>query len=193
MTIIEMMVALALLGMLIGMVVMIYMTGASAWRKGDTRSELLQDALVTSSSLASEIEQSTYGGLEAAPSGEGVAVLSLRDGQGNFELSDTGAPIWQRWVVYYFKSGEIRQTEVPWVAPPEDRVTPMPLSAYNPPLSITDYLNGGRVIARNVYDAEFTLVPGTASVSFHIELSKRRYGRPDPEFVTFDSVLTTRN
>lgn len=193
MTIIEMMVALALLGMLIGIVLLVYMTGASAWRKGDTRSELLQDALVASSNLAQDVEQSTYGGLEATPTGDAVAVLSLRDSQGSFQLSDDGTALWQRWVVYYVRGGQILKTEVPWVAPPEDRTTPMPLSAYNPPLTLADYLNGGRVIARNVYDADFAMVPGTAAVSLHIELRKKRYGRQDPEAITFDSVLTTRN
>lgn len=193
MTLLEMLLTISLLGLLMGAVLTIYVSGARAWRKTDARSELLGEAQVCTSNLVADLERSTYAGLELGSGGDALAIASLYDKDGKFELTLDGTPVWQRWIVYYLRDGAVHRTEVPWTAPLADRAEATTLASLNPPLTVDDYCSGGRVLARNVYDVDFSVIPGTSLVSARLELRKKRYGHPEPEKVRLDTLIKTRN
>lgn len=191
-TLIEVLVCTALFGLLLGMVLAIYVTGASAWSKGDARTELVGAAQVAMTSLVHDFESSSTLGLSVAPDGQSAAAISYLDDQGAFVLDDQGRPIWQKWIVYSFRNGELWRREEPWPLPAAARANPVPIEQLSPPLTVVDYLAGGRAIARNVHAVQFALLPD-GNVSLKIELRKHRYGSPAPEKVVLSSVVRARN
>ncbi len=188
----EVLVSISILGLLTGLLLMIYISGASATRKGDTRAELVADAQVALANLSTDLERAPAVGISVAPDRQSLAVLSAIDEQGLFQLDDEGEAVWQRWHVYYLENGELRKASVNWTADPVTRATPLPIDSLNPPLTVVDYESNGRVIARNVYSMDVELL-ANGNTSLKLELRKKRYGRPDPETFMLQSVVRSRN
>ncbi len=189
MTLIEMLISLSLLGVIISTVLAIYVMGFQAWRKGDVRGDLLAAMQVSSARLVGDIEKTNYASVSIGPTGDSVALLSAIDSAGQFQLDPNGRPIWQRWVVYYQSAGELLQLEVPWTAPPADRVNPLPIEHLGG--SLADYLSGGRVVARNLYDFEVSVIPDTPMLELRLDFQKSS-GR-QTEQVEMKTLIKTRN
>ncbi len=188
----EVLVSVSVLGLLTGMLLMIYISGASVTRKGDTRAELVADAQVALANMTSDLERSPAIGISVAGDRQSLAVLSAMDEQGQFQLDDEGRAVWQRWHVYYTDNGELRKASVNWTADPLTRATPIPIDSLSPPLTVNDYETGGRVLARNVYGLDVEIL-ANGNTSLKLELRKKRYGRPDPETFELQSEVRSRN
>lgn len=192
MTLAEMMVSLGLLLIIMGMVLAVYIAGVKVWRKGGTRSELLQDLQVATSNMANDLARTSYASVSIGPGNDSIAVLTLFDDDGNFAMNSAGDPIWDRWVIYSRQSDTLVRSEVAWPATPDIRATPIPIEQLSPPLTIVDYVATGRVIARDIYDFEVLVVPDTTSISLKLHLLKQVPQAP-PERVRVDTVIATRN
>lgn len=193
-TLVELLVCTVLLGMLLGMVLAVYVTGASAWSKGDARTELVAGAQLAVSAMVQDLERSSPQSLSVSPDLQAVSALSPLDDQGQFKLDDQGRPIYQRWVLYSLNpKGELLRTQVPWTEAETVRVSPIPIEQLAPPQTIVDYLGGqSKVVARNLTRAQFKLLPDQ-TVSLQVELQKKRYGSPNPETVRLETLVKARN
>ncbi len=188
----EVLVAISVLGLLTGLLLMIYISGASVTRKGDTRAEPLADAQVALANMTADLERAPATGISVAADGGSLAVLSAMDEQGQFQLDDQGEALWQRWHVYYVSNEELHRASVNWTADQTTRATPIPIEGLNPPLTIDDYETGGRVLARNVDNLDAEIL-ANGNIAVRLELSKKRYGRPDPETLQLQSEVRSRN
>ncbi len=188
-TLIEAMVAYMLLAILFLMMFFIYRTGASAWKKAEAQTQLLQEAQVVTGRLSREIERSVYAsaGLDPGPgTGTAVAFLSCwNDATGEYDY-DPGSrsPLWHKYLICYYNAAtqEVFWTETPLVPPSS---TPAPLAA------LATFRNGGKLLARNVTRCDFTL--SEDMLELQLELSRKRYGSETLEVVQLPLRVFFRN
>lgn len=192
MTLLEMLISLSLLAIIMTAVMAIYIVGVGAWRKGGVRAELLQDLQVASSRIVKDLERTSYASLSIGPTRDTISVLTMFDETGQFALDANGKPIWDRWVVYFRVGDELRRQEVAWGATPDVRATPVPIELLSPPQTLANYASGGRVIARDIYNFEVSVVPDTTSISVKLRL-RRDVPRSGPQLVHLETVVGTRN
>lgn len=78
-TLVELMVAVALLSLIMVAFFTIFKGGTSAWRKGDIRTELVQNGRIALDRMASEIRQALPPDPDALPAIKGIRVCSGSD------------------------------------------------------------------------------------------------------------------
>lgn len=198
MTLGEVLVGIAVVALLMGVTFAIYQMGASAFMKGNTRSELMQDALVTVEQLTREVERSVYGSVSLTEDGTAVAFLSaVNPDTGRFEIGlDTSKPLWQRYVICYYdaEKDEVRWQEVRLAAGADEITTPGPIERYNPGSGtkpLADWISGGKVLARNIASCRFQFEDRLMTVT--LEGKKKRYGSQKDEEVKLSSTALFRN
>jgi hypothetical protein len=187
-TLLEQLVGMGLLSGLMLMMFFIYQYGASAWKKGETETDLLQESQKLVARLQREAERSVYASASLDPgpnAGTAVAFLSCwDDATERFDVDPaTGRPMWHEYHVFYYDgpSREVRWKRVP-VAP---TVTPVPLAA------LAGERNGGRVLARDVVRCDFQL--SEQLLGLELEIEKKRYGTPTPERIQLPVLIYLRN
>lgn len=187
-TLLEQLVGMGLLSGLMLMMFFIYQYGASAWKKGETETDLLQESQKLVARLQREAERSVYASASLDPgpdTGTAVAFLSCWDeATERFDVDPaTGSPMWHEYHVFYYDgpSREVRWKRVP-VAP---TVTPVPLAA------LAGERNGGRVLARDVVRCDFQL--SEQLLGLELEIEKKRYGTPTPERLQLPVLIYLRN
>lgn len=199
-TLLETMVGASITLVLLTAVFFVFRMGASAMMKVSARNELLQGLQTASTLLARDVEQSVYGSLSLTPGGGAISFLSALDDNGDFQVDGLGAPLWQRYVIYYHAAApasELRRLEVPLAAGSPEQTAPGPIESYGPSQVLSTYLSGGRVIAQHVFSARFlvdTAAPLTRPLVIgEFEGRQKRYGRSDEEVLQIRSSALIRN
>ncbi len=193
-TLAELMVAMFVLSLASVTLFLIYKMGASAWMKGNVKTELLQSCQVLAGRVSREVERSIYDSVSLGPGGNGAALLSAQDANGVFQYDPfTERPLWQKYVVFYYDSTAktVSLREVVGVAGTAQETAPAPIETFSGG-AITDYYNGGRVLSREVQSCVFSITPAQ-QLALNITTEKSRYGSPVPEKVSLRSVATFRN
>ena len=183
------MVGFAILGFLLAMMFSVYRFGASAWKKGESQNELLQQAQVVTASLAHEVERSVFSSASVDPGptvGSAIGMLNCWNSTLNrYEYDATAeSQVWQRYVIFYHDaaSNSVRRTETP-LSPPSTTSVPLP--------GLAGHRTGGRQLALDASMCEFEL--SDQLLRFEIELERKRYGSEVPEKVTLSSLVYFRN
>lgn len=195
-TLVELMVAATLLGLLTFAMFAIYRMGASAWAKGSVRSEMLADLQVATARLEKDLGRSTYSSFSVGAGGSAVSFLTPVDDTApqTFE-SITGAPLWRRYVLYWLDaaSGELRRREVPLPAGAPEESAPGPIESFGTSGPLALYLDQGRAVARDV--TLFTCsVPGpNRPVRTQLTAQRQRYGTSRVETASLRSTVWLRN
>lgn len=192
MTILEMMVSTAILGLLFTAVFFIYQMGASAWQKGITQSDLQQSAQVAKAQLARELERSTYDSLSVDP--QGISFLSPMDANGRFQVDPVALkPHWQKYVIFYHDPAtrSLMWREESVLGSPQE-LTPGPIETWGAAQPLSSYFNSGRALAREIDSCTFAVTPDKV-VSFLWSGQKKRYGSETPEKLTIRSAVGFRN
>lgn len=154
MSLAEVLVAMALLGMLMALIVMLLRPGWRAWTRGARKSEAQQACLVTLTRLAQDYRNAHAGSLRVIsdppddPEGrkahrDRLLFLSNLDSWGTLSLDRDGDATWQRWIhVYLDREGQVRVQETaldpPTSMPPLQNL-PLPIPSEN-----------DRIIARHI-------------------------------------------
>ncbi|MEW6279273.1 MAG: hypothetical protein AB1758_11660 [Candidatus Eremiobacterota bacterium] len=187
-TLIETLIGLSLLCLLMLMMFFIYRVGASAWKKSEAQTQLLQEGQVVTGRLSREVERSVYDSASLDPgpnNGTAVAFLTCWNETANRYEYDAASrsPIWQRYEICYYDSAtqEVRWTQAPFVP----STTPAPLGG------LAGFRNGGRVLARNVTRCDFVLTDHV--LELQLELQRKRYGSDDLEKVELPCRSVFRN
>lgn len=188
-TLLELVLGMGLLVLLMTAMFFLYQMGASAWKKGETQTELLQQAQMVTGRLEREVERSVYAAtvLDPGPSsGTAVSLLSCWDEAAQRYDYDpaTRSPVWHRYQICYFDAGAgvVYWKDVP-LAPPS--TTPLPM------VGLAGQRTDGRVLARNVVTCDFRL--SEQVLELQLALEKKRYGSQGPERIEVPATAMFRN
>lgn len=186
-TLMEMLIAVALLGIMMGALLYLYLTGGRAVSQGDVRSDLLRSLQVTGQALAREIETSCYGGLSLAPSALAVLAAAPPEG-GPPTLAGDGSVLWRKYVVFWLQPSDktIRRRELPIV--PSGVGQPVELWGGQP---LAHYLSQGSVVARDLVGFAPSVTPGTRLLK--TVLTAERLFRGQPKTLTLEIAIKIKN
>jgi len=98
-SLLEVVVCLALLGMLLAVAFLAFERGSRSWRRIDKSRDVIEGARLLAQDLEQEIQRSSYSSL--ATEGESISFLSALNDSGQFALDVQGRPLWQRYLIYY--------------------------------------------------------------------------------------------
>lgn len=183
-TLLEMVLAAAMLCVLMVTIVLVYVVGASAWRKGDTQAELLQDLQASGARLAQDLAASAYDGLTVGATSLSCLTSLDKDGKVFYQA---GKPLlrWARYRHWYLAAGLLKRRDFEI---PGGTTTVIPLASYfGGPLD-----QQGELIMRNV-TVFAPLLVGVRTVKVTMTAEKMRYGHRDPERVSRVFVVRVNN
>lgn len=185
-TLAEMMVAVALLGIMMGAILYLYLTGGRAVSQGDVRSDLLRCLQVTSQTLTREVETGTYAGLSVQPAGLAILGAAPPEG-GSPTLALDGSVVWRKYVVFWLNPGEktVRRRDYP--IPPSGLARP--LEEWES-LPFAHYAQQGSVVARDMIAFEPSVI-GTGLL--RTVLRSERIFRDEPRTVALEVLIRLRN
>ncbi len=193
-TLLETMVGAAILSGLTLALFFIYRMGASAWKKGEAQTEMLQDLQGSIARLTREAERSTFVSVVTEPGA--ISFLSPLDANGVIVYDPAGQkPVWQKYVVMYYDAPneQVRWLEVPLApgSPEMGQAEPIQLYDAGGSQPLSTYRVGGKVIASHITRCEFTAADGFVEVL--LESTRKRYGSPAPEKFVLQSAAAFRN
>lgn len=194
-SLVEVAVSLCLLSLLMGLMFHIYRLGSMSWRKTEGQTELLHNCQVVTSRLAREVERSVYASASAGPGA--VAFLSaVNVTTGEVSLNPTTMLArWQQYLVFYFDapSRQVFLRNVALLPSDPEGDTPRPIEQYatGGPQPLANWLNQGKVLARDIYRCDFLLNDGTLTVS--LEGEKPPVGNAPPEKLSLRTTTLFRN
>jgi type II secretory pathway pseudopilin PulG len=185
----ELMVGFGLLSLLTVLMFFVYKFGASAWKKSEAQTRLLQDAQVFTTLLSREAERTSHASVSLDPgplTGTAVAFVSCWNTSTNRFEYDPAArgPVWQQHLLFYYDdvNQEVKVREIPLVPVSS---TPIPLA------SIGSFRSAGRALARNVSGCTFSLQDRL--LNLRLTLDVRRYGSPETEKLEVPTRVFFRN
>lgn len=186
-TLVEMLIAVGLLGIMMGAIIYLYLTGARAVSQGDVRSDLLRGLQITSQALTREVETSCYGGLSIAPSGLAVLAAGPPEG-GSPTLASNGTVQWRKYVVFWLDAGAktVRRREVP-IPPTGDEKT-IELWSGQP---FATFAQQGSVVAHDMVGFSASVAPGTQLL--RTSLKAERIFRNEPKSLTLEVAIKLKN
>ncbi|MCA9796902.1 MAG: hypothetical protein KC910_34065 [Candidatus Eremiobacteraeota bacterium] len=178
---IEMMIAAGIFLLLTAVLFMIFFMGAKAWRKTDQRADVTREAQLATARLIREATRSSFLSLSITPDGRAVSFLSPMDDNGQFVFDAAGNTRWQRFVIYYcdLTAGELRRLEVPLPVGSTLGQFPEPIERLNPPKTLSGYLTGGRVIARDLVEFGAWTPMGSRRLNLTVTVKKSVPREPD--------------
>lgn len=154
------MIGMALLSLLAGLLLKIFLTGSMVYRKSTTTVALQQACLLASNEIGRELMQSTLGAIrEDTANQEYLALASARDASGKVVYSSGNLPLWQQFVCFYVDQPRdhknlMRQNYL--ILPPTAVVPSVPATltaAYFRSLSIptANTLSPARLVGEGIY------------------------------------------
>lgn len=183
------MLGIALLGMLLTLLFLIFHMGWNAWRSANLRSDLNDQSRLVVQSLSRDLEASVYASLSLQ--GEAVSFLSARDDAGVFTLDANGDPVWQRYVIFHRDPAraEVVRAELPLAAPLS---APEPIEV-NTGQPLASLLGPGRVIARGVKRLALSVPLNGRRLRMEVDVEQPQRGGLPPARMTLSSAVHLRN
>lgn len=178
-TLIEILVTLAIVLMLGGILVFMVIRGKMIWQSSVTRSASRQDIQVLSLKIVHELKSSDVGLITDGSSGtpKAFSFVSAYDKNCSFVTNDSGTPVWQKFVIYYIKSGTSNLLRKEVAIAPADLATLKPLTLSQ----LSGYLDGkGITVSPSV--TSITLTPDAVNNSAVLNVAteaKNRNGKTD--------------
>lgn len=192
-TLIDILVASFVLGLLTTMLFALFRTGIVGLKKVENQSELLRELQLLSLKISRELQESSFRSLSVSPDGHTVAFLSADDANDNFQMDEFGRPLWQKFILYHFDATEsvVRRTEVPYLSP--EPGSPQTLEVYTGD-ELIDHVNSGTpvLVAKHVEECQWRAEPPSL-LEFGFRVEKRRYQGTDNELKRLTSQVQLRN
>ncbi len=198
-SVVEVMVSCAIFSGLLMLLFLAYRMGASAWKKGDTETELLQNVQLAVDKISRPLEASCAESVTtfSDPTRVAVSFLSPVDTAGNLAVqTGTIRPDWQRYEVFYFDRVEhaLFQRTLDLLPLSPQHQSPGPIELFVSPTGahpLSFYCTDGRPIARHLTDFTVSLVGSV--LTFEVECQMKRYGTDRMESQRLRSVTHLRN
>jgi hypothetical protein len=196
-TLVELLVASFVLGLLGILTAALFRTGANGWKKMEAQSTMLADYEVLNSKISREVQRSIFSSASVAthPDGPTLAFLSAVDDTGEFVLhEDTFEPVWQKYLVFYFDqpARKLYLREVPLEDEAPEKDIPEPFEEYDEGSGdLNDYRTDGRLLMTDLDSCEFTL--DNFMLTTEVKGSRVRYGDSQPETLHMINSVGFRN
>jgi prepilin-type N-terminal cleavage/methylation domain-containing protein len=192
-SLVEVIVAIAILGILTTTLFAMFKTGVTALRKVENQSELIRELQLLSLKITQEASESTYTSLSVSPDGHIVSFLSAVDSDGNFQANEFGRPVWQKFILYYYDTADstIKRTVVDFTPPtPTDSRT---LETYSGD-ELTEFIGTGDPVpvGHRVAFCRWKSSP-PALLNFEFVVEKQRHQGRDMETKSLASTVKLRN
>lgn len=189
-TLLETIIACAVMGVLITAVFMIYQMGVRAWTKTNTRSYLLQSLQTGTRRVTREAGLTIYDSVSITPDRRAISFLTSGNGMA-FEVDDQGRPKWDRYVIFYHDTATdtLRFTEQPYA--PVDPTVAERIEVYtgNP---LATYANGGKAVADRVTVCSFSVNAGKL-LELEMTAQHKHSGASQPEVLNLTSTIRFSN
>jgi len=103
MTLVELIISMAMITLLMGAFMWMLLAGRSMYQSAATSSTISQDAQIFISRLREEMRESDCSSITYQNNVKRTAIslVSARDREGNYVTGDSGAPVWQKYIIYY--------------------------------------------------------------------------------------------
>ena len=185
-TIVELLVASVVLGLLGLLTVALFRSGASGWKKLEAQSTMLADYEVLTAKISKEVQRSVVASVDIdspGVNGPTLSFLSAMDNNGVFALDTTTfKPRWQKYLIFYFDQAnrKLYLNEVELIPGSPEADAPEPLPSYDAFTgNIEDYRNGGRLLMTDLDTCTFTL--NNSLIEVEVSGTRKRYGDEKPE------------
>lgn len=145
MTLIELLAAIFAVSFLSSILLYLFLSGKAVWLASITRTANTQDLQVADLKIAQEMKQSDFATLTNNTAGtpQSFSFLSAVNNAGVFMTDPTGAPLWQKYVIYCIPNGtqQLRRSEMSLASLfPLSIPSPIPLLS---PSQLSLYCSGG--------------------------------------------------
>lgn len=154
-TIPEVLIAATILGALAAMCLAVYVSGARAWTKVDSKTELMSTLQISQDRIAREVRATLLPSVSLMPDNTGVAFLSAGPEE-NRQVDMGGRILWQEFVFYYHNTGDdklYRKTE-PYAVGDQSLLTT--LETYST-AALATHKPGAQPVGRNLTAFNVTL------------------------------------
>lgn len=199
MTLIELLVAAGLLGVLTTAIFFVFQVGWDSWRKVESQNELLQQLQGLSSRIARGVERTTFDSVSVDAGNDALAFLSPLDDNGAYVVRADGSLEWQSFKVFYHDSISktvLRRDETLPAGSPF-QASPGFIETYDPGTGVqpwSHYRTEGQVVARHITGFQVTLLPDPEnSVELELQGFKKRFGDRGDEWNSLRVRIATRN
>lgn len=198
MTLVEILVAAAILSLLLLAILGIYVMGSKVFYRTDVQSELVSALQVTSARLGRDLRQSVYASLSITPDGRALSCLLPADPEGTVEFDQEGEVEWQSYAIWYHDAATDRvfRRQLPLLPGARQRREPGPLEKYNPgggARPLRDYLLEGQLVARSISGFRASVPAGTRRLQLSLVALKQAYGKDEPERMMLRTSVRPRN
>lgn len=188
-TLLEMVLAVALLAILLATVFFIFETSAEAFLTSGAESDIRNQASVAKEAIKRAGRETDWDSLTVAP--QALSLLTHRDEEGHVVRDDQGNPVWQAYLVFFQAGSELHLRRLPVAIP--STVEPIEEHDFGSGAQpLATYLSGGRVLARQLEQAEF-LAPGPGQAVFRLVFSIPRSRNREDHRLEIRAGLATRN
>lgn len=155
-SLLEMILAVALLALLTGLLIQIGLAGARYYRKSITTVALQQACLMTANQVGREIQQTTLGSIleDTTPAKEFVTFASPRDASGAVKFSAGNLLLWQSFVCFYVDKIQDKQClfrQISPITPPVDLVPSVPSGVNAAFFRALSAPNRPKLVGENIY------------------------------------------
>lgn len=182
MTLIELIIVTMIMFLLSGSLFWMIIAGKSIWQSSVTRSSDRQELHTTVERITKELRDSDSTLITVSSTPSAICFLSAFNNQGRFITADTGAPVWQKYVIYYIPTSttKLLRKEV--------------YGSYTTPISLQNlitYCSGdGNLVASTI--TSFSLTPNITdnSALLSITLQKtNQQGKTDQQSLDMNIFL----
>ena len=178
-TLIEILVTFAVVLMLSGIMVFMVIRGKTIWQSSVTRSASRQEIQVLSQKIAQELKSGDAAFITDGSVGnlKAFSFVSAYGEKGSFITDDSGAPVWQKYVIYYIKTGttNLMRKEIPITSSQLTDLKSLTLS------QLSGYMDGTGVLASPSVSS-IKILPDTDNNSATMDVTteaKNRNGKID--------------
>lgn len=187
-TLIEALVAGALLVVLLGLVLSTYAGGSGALRKIEAQSDLQSQAQVLTMRLSQDLLRANSRSLSLEPQ----AVAMLLPAAGMLLDDESHELLYDRYVVYYRQGQEVRRREVALAPDAPERSLPGPIESYGARRDLAFYCTEGQLLASGVTLLNLEQIDDRLLL-LEVEMERKRYGKDSPDRFKLTSGFRLHN
>jgi prepilin-type N-terminal cleavage/methylation domain-containing protein len=175
MTLVELLISMTIITLLMGSFMWMLLAGKAAYQSSATHSRTRQELQVAFHRTVQELRESNYNTITLVPAG--FSFLSARDRSGDFVTDNVGAPVWQKYVLYYIPANTTKLMRKEVYGSYTDALSQSAFSSYAD--------DSGFVISSAISRGTYLLDPSRKTCTLTMELSRTNdHGKTDQQAVT---------
>lgn len=187
-TVVEVLIAGGLSFLLLGIMFGLHGMSYRVWRQTDAKSEATGRLQASLEALKEDLRRAPFDSLLIGANGRSLSFLSCRGAGDQVLYTPEGQAIWDHWLIYYLADGNLLRKSLPWGAPPQNRVAPVPVAGS--PAGLVGLLDGnGRVLNDSIEEFRVSNPNHTRLLKIELRTRDLKHARG----LTIRSVVRPRN